>query len=392
MQPAPGLQGSGKPASFLFASGEDGMNVIVVGAGIAGLCTAWSLVKAGHNVTILEQAATIPNPLSASGDHHRIIRRAYRAASGYAELITEAYAAWNELWADLAESHLDARGFLCISRSPGDESEEYCAGLRAGGFPFEMHAPEAAVERWPFLEPGSFRYACFSPEGGALHSRKIAAALAGRLRERGANIYTGSKVVSARADEGRLELESGEHLAGDRIVVAAGAWVLKLFPEFASELRTYRTAVAYADPPDDLGAAWRSAPVILDVGGRTDGYVIPPSGGAGLKFGSGLHRMETSDADWNRDPVEGEGEAIRDLFGPPIARIGEYRITGVVTCAYTFTRDERFWADRQGRCLIVSACSGHGYKFGAAVGRRVAAAVVDGDLAGLQRWLRAESA
>jgi sarcosine oxidase len=39
----------------------------------------------------------------------------------------------------------------------------------------------------------------------------------------------------------------------------------------------------------------------------------------------------------------------------------------------------------------VSACSGHGYKFGAAVGRRVAAAVGNGDIPGLERWLRAEA-
>ena len=55
------------------------MRVIVVGAGIAGLSTAWSLVKRGHQVTLLEQGE-IPNPLAASGDHHRIIRRAYGKA------------------------------------------------------------------------------------------------------------------------------------------------------------------------------------------------------------------------------------------------------------------------------------------------------------------------
>lgn len=44
------------------------MNVIVVGAGIAGLSTAWSLVKAGHSVSIVEQGP-IPNPMAASGDH-----------------------------------------------------------------------------------------------------------------------------------------------------------------------------------------------------------------------------------------------------------------------------------------------------------------------------------
>ena len=78
--------------------------------------------------------------------------------------------------------------------------------------------------------------------------------------------------------------------------------------------------------------------------------MIPPSGGAGMKFGSGLHKVPTSDADWNREPVEGEGEAIRNLFSPPIARIAEYRVTEVVTCAYTFTDDERFLAHEKGKC------------------------------------------
>ncbi|TPK66448.1 FAD-dependent oxidoreductase [Mesorhizobium sp. B2-4-19] len=367
------------------------MNVIVVGAGIAGLSTAWSLVKAGHSVSIVEQGL-IPNPLAASGDHHRIIRRAYRAGTGYGRLITEAYGAWDEMWADLGESHLDARGFVCISREPGDEAEEYREGLEEGNFPFELFEPDAAVKRWPFLEPGTFRYACYSPEGGALHCRKIASGLAAWLRTNGANVYEHSKVTAIDSETGRIVLESGEAMQADRIVVAAGAWVLKLFPELDGELKTYRTALAYVEPPADLKAVWEAAPVVLDVGGAVDGYVIPPSGGAGMKFGSGLHRVPTSDADWNRQPVSGEGEAIRNLFSPPIARIQEYEVSEVVTCAYTFTADEKFMAHAKGKCLVVSACSGHGYKFGAAVGRRVAAAVGDGDIAGLKAWLRAEVA
>ncbi|MER9564213.1 MULTISPECIES: FAD-binding oxidoreductase [unclassified Mesorhizobium] len=367
------------------------MNVIVVGAGIAGLSTAWSLVKAGHLVSIVEQGP-IPNPLAASGDHHRIIRRAYRAGTGYGRLITEAYEAWDEMWADLGESHLDPRGFICISREPGDEAEEYREGLEEGNYPFELLEPDAAVERWPFLQPGSFRYAYFSPDGGALHCRKIASGLARWLRANGANVYENSKVAEIDAEAGHIVLASGETMQADRIVVAAGAWVLKLFPELDGELKTWRTALAYVEPPADLKEAWRAAPVVLDIGGSVDGYVIPPSGGAGMKFGSGLHRVPTSDADWNRQPVPGEGEAIRNLFSPPIAHIEEYRVTEVVTCAYTFTADEKFLAHQKDKCLIVSACSGHGYKFGAAVGRRVAACVGNGDVAGLKKWLRAELA
>ena len=367
------------------------MNVIIVGGGIAGLSSAWSLVKAGHSVSVVEQG-TIPNPLAASGDHHRTIRRAYGKAGGYARLITEAYAAWDELWADLGENHLDPRGFLCVSREAGDEAEIYREGLEEGGFPFDLLQPDEAVARWPFLEPDSFRYAYFSTEGGALHCRRIAAGLLAWLRAHGANVYEGSKVVAVDAQAGRVALADGSTMQADRVVVAAGAWVLKLFPELGGELKTYRTALAYVDPPADLRAAWEAAPVVLDVGGKTDGYMIPLTRGAGMKFGSGLHKVPTSDADWNREPVAGEGEAIRDLFSPPIARIGEYRLTEVVTCAYTFTDDEKFLAHQDGKCLVVSACSGHGYKFGAAVGRRVAQSVGDGDVDGLKRWLRAEAA
>jgi len=366
------------------------MNIIVVGAGIAGLSTAWSLIKAGHNVTLLEQGATIPNPLAASGDHHRIIRRAYRASTGYGALITEAYDAWSDMWADLGENHLDPRGFICVSLDPGDKVDEYRKGMEEGGWPFEMLDPQAAAKRWPFLDPAGFRYAYFSTDGGALHCRKIAAGLADWLRSRGANVYTGSKVAAIDADAGRVELETGETLEADRIVVAAGAWVLKLFPELGDDLKTYRTAVSYVDPPADLRAAWETAPVMM-IGGKADSYLIPFTGGAGMKLGANIHKVPTSDADWNRDPVEGEGQAIRNLFSPPIARITEYRVTEVVTCAYTFTDDERFFAHEKGKVLVVSACSGHGYKFGASVGRRVARAIGDSDIAGLKRWLRAEA-
>ncbi|TIP92776.1 MAG: sarcosine oxidase, partial [Mesorhizobium sp.] len=51
----------------------------------------------------------------------------------------------------------------------------------------------------------------------------------------------------------------------------------------------------------------------------------------------------------------------------------------------------KFLAHEKGKCLVVSACSGHGYKFGAAVGRRVAACLGNGDVAGLKAWLRAEA-
>jgi sarcosine oxidase len=364
------------------------MKVAVVGAGISGLSTAWSLSKRGHDVTLIEQAERIPNPFAASGDQHRIIRRAYGGADGYARTITEAFDAWEELWRDLGRRHYAHCGVLGISQTENDEGEEYRQGLDRMNSPYELYDAAEAAKRYPFLDAATFRYAYLSAEGGALFPARIAADLVAWLREQGVSIREGAPVEAIDADAGTLVL-AGETLSFDRIVVTAGAWVLRLLPELGDVLTTYRTAVAYLDPPDDLKAAWQAAPVIVDVGGTVDGYVLPAVDGTDLKVGAGVHKRPM-EPDVDRAPRPGEGEIIRDYFAPPFARIEEYGVKRVASCAYTFTADRKFLSRRIGKVVAVSACSGHGYKFGSSVGRRVAAAVESGDDAGLLRWLRAE--
>jgi sarcosine oxidase len=45
---------------------------------------------------------------------------------------------------------------------------------------------------------------------------------------------------------------------------------------------------------------------------------------------------------------------------------------GAEACLYTSTADEHFVLERRGRVVVGSPCSGHGFKFAPAVGRRLA--------------------
>ena len=73
------------------------------------------------------------------------------------------------------------------------------------------------------------------------------------------------------------------------------------------------------------------------------------------------------------------------LVDPRRYQFGETR-----ACFYTMTEDERFvlrTLDGDNRCLVVSACSGHGFKFGALLGEASAATVTGQlDAAKVERW------
>jgi sarcosine oxidase len=365
------------------------MHVAIVGGGIAGLATGWALARDGHAVTLIDQAAAIPNPLGASGDQHRIIRRGYGTADGYATLLTDAFDAWEALWADLGQRHYVPTGVLSMCQRPGDEADDIHQGYARMGIAHERLSPREAAARFPFLDAGGFREAALTPEGGALLCQRIAAGLLEFLQAHGATVRAGTQAVAVEPD-GRVLLTGGETLRADRVVVAAGGWTPVLLPALAAALTTLRTHVAYVQPPADLAQPWAQAPVILSVGGDSEAWAIPPVAGTGLKFGSGLLRHPAGPDD-DEPGTTRIGERLVAAMAPVLGRLHEYRVSSLRSCVYTFTADERFFAHQQGAVLAVSACSGHGYKFGAAVGRRVAAAVLSGDTAGLRRWLRADA-
>jgi glycine/D-amino acid oxidase-like deaminating enzyme len=360
--------------------------ILVVGGGITGLSSAWALRRDGHDVTLFDQAR-LPNPKGSSVDEHRLIRFPYGARPGYTRMVAEAYESWERVFADIGERPYAATGSLVMSsRSDGflRESADCLASL--GHAPLWLDRGELA-RRFPTLDASRVAAAFTLESGGVLLASRIVEALARRLRETG--VWVREETPVARVDLGAatVELGDGATVSADALVVAAGPWVTRLVPDLQATLTPSRQVVVYLTPPDDLAAHWSISPLILDLAPEAGFYLVPPVLGTGLKIGD--HRFSLpGDPDRDREASLEEAKSVASLAASRLRDFARYQIARAKTCFYTVEKDERFVVRSEGRGLVVSACSGHAFKFGSLIGERVADTVAGRwDVNRLARWI-----
>ncbi len=119
-------------------------------------------------------------------------------------------------------------------------------------------------------------------------------------------------------------------------------------------------------------------------------YILPPVDGIGLKFGLGPH-LRPGDPDASREPEPEEAAGLFAQLAHFLRDPQNYRIKETRICYYTTASsprsDDGFLAERQGRCIVISNCSGHMFKFGAVMGERLALAATDAlDFSAFARW------
>lgn len=365
------------------------MKVTIVGAGIMGLSTAWALARRGHQATVFEQGP-IPNPLGSSVDQHRLIRYPYGSARGYTRMVGEAYRAWDELWADLGERLYAPTGTLVVGGKQEGWGQDSAACLESLGVRVEWLEPATIERRFPLLTAEGLACGFHLESGGVLLAGRIVEALARHVDRRGVTLVPSARVASVDPDRARVVLGDGTAVDADRLVIAAGAWAPRLVSSLSGRVTPSRQVVAYIEPPGDLFPLWAASPMILDIDPEVGLYLVPPVLGTDLKVGS--HRFALSgDPDQDREASETEVRAVYELCRGRLRGFERYRLAGARTCFYTVEPRERFIVEPLGRGVLLSACSGHGFKFGAVIGLRVAEAI-DGrrDPKELARWAAGE--
>ena len=206
-------------------------------------------------------------------------------------------------------------------------------------------------------------------------------------RRHGARLSCEETVLAVEPDGERVRVTTDrDSYAAAHAVVAAGAWTPALVGAPLAALEIHRQALFWFEPESPRLFAPERFPVFIWMHGSTDagyfyGFPVVP-GGSGVKVAT-----ETYHAPAGRPELIDRSMTAEDAGALFDAHV-EGRLKGLkadclrsATCLYTTTPDGDFVIDAHpasDRILLVSACSGHGFKHSAAIGEAVAERIAAG--------------
>jgi selenocysteine lyase/cysteine desulfurase/glycine/D-amino acid oxidase-like deaminating enzyme len=341
--------------------GPDTADVVVVGMGIHGASTVVALAARGLRVVAVEQFAEGHDRGSSHGET-RMIRRAYPSPI-WSDLVESAYAAWDSLGVRIGETLIEPRGGLFV-RAPGRATPLDGPGCRT------IAANGLADTGFPArVTPGAT--AVYDPSAGVLRA-DVALRQLWRLARAGADIRTGVRALhwAHRGQGVELHTTQGRIRAG-HLVLCPGPWVGGLLPELDRAVRVQRILNLHVRPAGDATLP-DGLPVFSVDSAEGLVYGIPPGPGRLLKIG--LDEGPQCDPDGRRPEttaaeVAALVRAAGDLWGVPLEAAAR------TLCLYSVTADRRFLVGGlpgHPGVTVLSACSGHGFKFGPVLGEAAA--------------------
>lgn len=327
------------------------MRVAVVGAGIMGTCSAYSLAKRGHEVTQFD-AFPAHHSMGSSHGNSRIIRKAY-PDSFYTQIMTEAYPMWSELQSQIEEVFVHESGLLCFGKSASETLIKVNRSLEENGVNLHHHDAESLGRKFPNFRFDEDECGSFTSEGGWVQA-EIALRSIQHLAQ-----SLGVSRIETRVDR-PLDLRS--HFG--RIVLCMGAWIKEVVP---LPLKITKQTFCYFDVDrPQVGPAW-----IDDTAPMYYGFPSEP-GSNTIKIG--IHNLgdPIDPRSTEREPNPQFVEQISTYAARRFGIEGDL-MQSAHACLYSRTTNEDFlWGRLDNSTIWCSPCSGHGFKFGPWIGERMA--------------------
>jgi sarcosine oxidase len=372
-------------------------DALVIGLGAMGSATAYQLAKRGAKVVGVDRFA----PPHAHGSTHgetRITREAIGEGAQFVPLAMRSHKLWREIEGETGETLLTTCGGLVIART-GQQSwmheqrDFFGNTVRAAqtfGIAHERLSANEIAARFPQFALQGDECGYFEPGAGYLAPEACVRAQLSLAARHGAELHTGETVQTVTHANGQttVETDRARYRSGVTIV-CAGPWMPQLLPRMAASLAVRRQVLYWFErvPTDTAIASSREKPIFIwHWGDGADdvfyGFPEIDNGGA-IKVATEQCETSTTPETVNREVTKDEIAAMHARHVAGRLRGVSARCAKAVTCLYTSTQGANFIIDRLPDApdtIVVSACSGHGFKHSAAIGEAVATMAMTDDV------------
>jgi sarcosine oxidase len=291
------------------------------------------------------------------------------------------------LWREAEAAHGERLLFTTGSFESGPENgvlfSRSLASCIEYGLEHKVLSAREAMDRYPVFRLPADHRVLLQPDGGFIASERAITAHVALAEAHGAMIRAREVVQEWTAIAGGgvlVTTDRGRYDAG-QLVIAAGAWVGDLVPGLRGVAVAERQVLGWFQPSVPSSFAPDSFPVSILDAEEGAYYVMPIWGVPGVKAGRHHHRRENDHPDQlSRDVTTDDEAVIRQALARYLPSANGPRVD-LTTCIYTNTPDEHFIIDRlpgDRDVIVVSPCSGHGYKFASVVGEIVADLITRG--------------
>jgi sarcosine oxidase len=362
----------------------DSAEVIVVGLGAMGSAACRALASRGVSVLGIDQYAP-PHAWGSTHGDTRITRLAIGEGREYVPLARRSHELWTEIERASGAQLLTQPGIVVLAHPSSTFLAETRAAAREYGIEYRDLTHDELQAGFPMFAVDAHTVGYHEPQAGYVRPERAVSAQLTLARRDGARLNLGERVQGWTASPRGVTVTTDcDTYAAGHLVVCAGPWIRDLVPGMRDIVAIYRQLLFWFPIREHYPALHDMPAFVWDVGGDQRGFVhldgfygfpaIDGPGG-GVKVASESYEHTTT-PDGRQHPADrAEIERMyRGCVQPYLPWLGAEPLR-TVSCLYTSTRGSRFIIDRHPNhdaVLVVSACSGHGFKHSPAIGEAVA--------------------
>ncbi|HKU63056.1 MAG TPA: N-methyl-L-tryptophan oxidase [Gemmatimonadales bacterium] len=371
---------------------KPGVGTVVVGLGAMGSAAAYQLARRGASVIGLDRYAP-PHTFGSTHGETRVTRQAIGEGEEYSPFALRSHEIWREVEQATGTDLLTLTGGLIISSSSAGAEMHVAdflgttiAAAQRYGIPHEVLDAAEIRRRFPPFRVKDEETGYFEPGAGFVRPERCVAAQLLLAQRHGATLRLGEEVLEVRPDGGGAVVRTAsETLRADQVVLTAGPWLPKLAPELGRYFPVTRQVLYWFAPsgPVEPFLPERFPVFIWEPVGLPEAlYGFPAIDGVagGVKVASAAYGERVDPDQVRRVVTDEEITAMYRLVERCFSGISP-RCVRSATCLYTVTADAGFVIDRHPehpQIVLVSPCSGHGFKHSAAIGEAVAEWITEG--------------